>query len=66
MLIGFGMYSAFILIPQFVEAPTRDRLGFGARVTQAGLFLLPSTVVMLHRRARSPAAWPGAWDRASR
>ena len=26
VLIGFGMYNAFILIPQFVEAPDGDRL----------------------------------------
>ena len=42
-LIGFGMYSSFMLIPQFVEPPTSTGYGFGATVTQAGLFLLPST-----------------------
>jgi EmrB/QacA subfamily drug resistance transporter len=46
-LIGFGMYSAFILIPQFVEAPAEDGYGFGASVTGAGIFLLPATAGML-------------------
>jgi EmrB/QacA subfamily drug resistance transporter len=46
-LIGAGMYSSFILIPQFVEEPTSTGYGFGASVTEAGLFLLPSTVMML-------------------
>ncbi len=47
MLLGFGMYSSFILLPDFVETPTRVGYGFGASVTGAGLFLAPSTVAML-------------------
>lgn len=47
LLIGAGLYSSFILIPQFVEEPTSSGYGFGASVTQAGLFMLPSTVMML-------------------
>jgi EmrB/QacA subfamily drug resistance transporter len=46
-LIGAGMFSSFVLIPQFTEAPTSAGYGFHASVTQAGLFLLPSTVMML-------------------
>jgi EmrB/QacA subfamily drug resistance transporter len=46
-LIGAGMYSAFVLIPQFTETASRAGYGFGASVTQAGLFLLPMTVLML-------------------
>jgi EmrB/QacA subfamily drug resistance transporter len=46
-LLGFGMYSSFILIPDFVETPTRVGYGFGASVTGAGLFLVPATVAML-------------------
>ena len=45
-LLGFGMYSSFILIPDFVETPSRVGYGFGASVTEAGLFLLPATVAM--------------------
>jgi EmrB/QacA subfamily drug resistance transporter len=46
-LVGAGMYSSFILIPQFVEMPHSTGYGFQASVTQAGLFLVPSTVMML-------------------
>jgi EmrB/QacA subfamily drug resistance transporter len=47
LLVGFGMFGSFILIPQFVQMPAGAGFGFGATVTQAGLFLLPSTAVML-------------------
>jgi EmrB/QacA subfamily drug resistance transporter len=47
LLLGFGMYASFILIPQFVETPESAGYGFGATVTQAGLFLAPSTVAVL-------------------
>jgi len=47
LLLGFGMYSAFILIPQLVQTPKSTGYGFGASVTQAGLFLVPTTVAML-------------------
>jgi EmrB/QacA subfamily drug resistance transporter len=46
-LTGFGMFGSFILIPQFVQTPESAGYGFGVDVTGAGLFLLPSTVVML-------------------
>jgi EmrB/QacA subfamily drug resistance transporter len=46
-LLGFGMYASFILLPQYVETPTHIGYGFGASVTEAGLFLVPSTVMML-------------------
>jgi MFS family permease len=46
-LLGFGMYSSFILLPEFVETPTRAGYGFGSSVTGAGLFLAPSTFAML-------------------
>ena len=47
LLIGFGMYSAFVLIPQFVQTPTSTGYGFGASVTQAGLYLVPSTIALI-------------------
>ena len=46
-LVGAGMYSSFILLPEFTEMPRAAGYGFHASVTQAGLFLLPSTVAML-------------------
>jgi MFS family permease len=47
LLLGVGMYSSFVLIPQLVELPPETGFGFGASVTEAGLFLLPSTLMML-------------------
>src|SRR5215510_1749474 len=46
-LVGFGMFGSFILIPQLVQLPTSTGFGFGATTTEAGLFLLPSALVML-------------------
>jgi EmrB/QacA subfamily drug resistance transporter len=46
-LVGAGMYSSFIVIPQFAETPRSGGYGFHASVTQAGLFLAPSTLMML-------------------
>jgi EmrB/QacA subfamily drug resistance transporter len=46
-LVGAGMYSSFILFPEFTEAPASSGYGFGASVTEAGLFLLPCTMMML-------------------
>jgi EmrB/QacA subfamily drug resistance transporter len=47
LLVGFGMFGSFILIPQLVQLPESTGFGFGATATQAGLFLLPSSIVML-------------------
>lgn len=47
LLLGFGMYASFILLPQYVETPSRAGYGFAASVTQAGLFMAPSTLAML-------------------
>jgi MFS family permease len=47
LLLGFGMYASFILLPEYVETPSSAGYGFGASVTGAGLFLVPSTLAML-------------------
>jgi MFS family permease len=47
LLLGFGMYSAFILIPQFVQTARSTGYGFGASVSQAGLFLVPTTIALM-------------------
>jgi len=44
-LIGVGMYSSFILLPELVQEPPST--GFGASVTTAGLFLLPATIAIV-------------------
>jgi EmrB/QacA subfamily drug resistance transporter len=47
VMVGFGMFGAFLLLPQLVQMPAAAGFGFGATVTEAGLFLLPSALVML-------------------
>ena len=55
IIAGFAMFGTFVLIPNFVETPrglppSLARLvhyGFGASATKAGLYLLPSSVVLL-------------------
>jgi EmrB/QacA subfamily drug resistance transporter len=46
-LIGSGMYSGFVLIPQFAETPASAGFGFGSSVTGAGLLMVPMTIAML-------------------
>jgi MFS family permease len=53
LMVGFGMFGSFLLVPQLVQLPEATGFGFGASVTEAGLFLLPSSIVML-------VAGPGA------
>jgi EmrB/QacA subfamily drug resistance transporter len=47
LIIGFGMYGAFTLVPLLVETPARVGYGFGASVTEAGVFIIPMAVTML-------------------
>ncbi len=46
-VFGFGMFSSFVLVPEFVELPSSTGFGFGASVTEAGAFMLPATAGML-------------------
>jgi MFS family permease len=46
-LIGVGMYSSFVLLPEFVQQPASTGSGFGASATAAGLFLLPCTIAIV-------------------
>jgi len=47
ILLGWGLYSGFVLVPQFVQEPTSTGYGFGVSPTRAGLFLLPWAAAML-------------------
>ena len=46
-LLGAGMYSSFIIFPQFAQLPTSTGFGFGASVVVSGLYRLPSTIGMV-------------------
>lgn len=58
LLVGFGMFGSFILIPQLVQTPEASGFGFGATVTQAGVFMAPSAAMMLF--AGPLAGWLGS------
>lgn len=47
LLVGFGMFGSFILIPQLVQAPESTGYGFGADATATGLIMLPGSLMML-------------------
>ena len=59
-------YSSFVLIPEFVELPASGGVGFGASVTQAGIFLLPRLPHDLGKGgfARAPSCITWAVSRA--
>jgi EmrB/QacA subfamily drug resistance transporter len=46
LLVGFGMYAMFGFLPQFSQTPSSFGYGFGSSITQSGLILLPSSVMM--------------------
>jgi MFS family permease len=46
-LLGAGMYSSFIVFPQFAQLPKSTGFGFGASVVTSGVYLLPATVGMV-------------------
>jgi len=55
LIMGFSMFSTFILLPNFVQIPTGlpEEIaadldyGFGATPVEVGLFFLPSSIAML-------------------
>ena len=47
IMSGFALFSCFVLVPTFVETSSEHGYGFGASATEAGLFLLPSSIAML-------------------
>lgn len=47
LISGFALFSCFVLLPTFVVTASGHGYGFNASATQAGLYLLPSSVAML-------------------
>ena len=45
-LLGAGMYSSFIIYPQFAQLPKSTGFGFGASVVVSSLYLLPAAIGM--------------------
>ncbi len=46
-LVGMAMFSTFLLIPQFAQAPERLGYGFGSSVSVAGLLMVPAAAAQL-------------------
>jgi EmrB/QacA subfamily drug resistance transporter len=68
MLAGFALFGSFVLIPNFVQTPSRFGYGFGADALTTGLYLLPSAAVGFFSGplagvlgARYGAKWPLAF-----
>ncbi|MER7278635.1 MFS transporter [Dactylosporangium sp. NPDC000244] len=47
LIFGFAMFGTFVLVPTLLELPAATGYGFGKSVSQAGLFLLPTVLMML-------------------
>ncbi|WP_187369071.1 MFS transporter [Baekduia soli] len=47
ILIGFGMFGSYVLVPQLAQAPSSGGFGFGDDATIAGLLLVPGSLLML-------------------
>jgi EmrB/QacA subfamily drug resistance transporter len=47
MLVGFGLFGTFVLIPQIAQLPAGGDVGLGLNATEAGLLLAPGGLAML-------------------
>jgi MFS family permease len=47
LIMGFAMFSSFIVLPNFVQVPPERGFGFGASPIEVGLYFLPSSVAMM-------------------
>jgi EmrB/QacA subfamily drug resistance transporter len=47
LLVGFGLFGTFVLVPQLAELPEATGYGFGLNATVAGLLMAPGGIMML-------------------
>ena len=47
LTLGFAMFGTFLLVPTLLELPPVAGVGFGKSVSEAGLFLLPTVLMMV-------------------
>ncbi|HEX3254616.1 MAG TPA: MFS transporter [Gaiellaceae bacterium] len=47
LLVGFGMFGSFVVIPTLAEAATSTGYGLGLDATRAGVLLMPGAFAML-------------------
>jgi MFS family permease len=57
LLYGVGQYGSFVFLPEYAQSPKSTGYGYGATVTQSGLYLLPSSAMtFLFGLASAPLA----------
>jgi len=47
LILGFAMFGTFLLVPTLLQLPAATGYGFGKTVSQSGLFLLPTVLMMV-------------------
>ena len=47
LVFGFAMFGTFVLVPTLLQLPVLTGYGFGKTVSQSGLFLLPTVIMMV-------------------
>ncbi|WP_349865905.1 MFS transporter [Leifsonia sp. WHRI 6310E] len=47
LIFGFAMFGTFVLVPTLLQLPKLTGYGFGESVSSAGLFLLPTVIMMV-------------------
>ena len=47
LLVGFGLFGVYVLIPQIAELPKGGDVGLGLNATEAGLLMAPGGLMML-------------------
>lgn len=47
LTFGFAMFGTFVLIPTILQLPSESGFGFGASVSESGLFLVPTVLMMV-------------------
>jgi EmrB/QacA subfamily drug resistance transporter len=47
LIAGFALFGCFVLVPTFVQTAPSHGFGFGASATEAGFYLLPSSLAIL-------------------
>ena len=47
LMLGFAMFGTFLLVPMLLQLPAETGYGFGKSVSQSGVFLLPTVLMMV-------------------
>ncbi|GAB3605372.1 MFS transporter [Conyzicola nivalis] len=47
LVFGFAMFGTFVIVPTLLQLPAETGYGFGKSVSEAGIFLLPTVLMMV-------------------